>query len=73
MRPPVQWGALLLSLGFACAPMASAGEFVLTAAETQRVEARQVVIRSSLDSAQLGISIGQAENADKRSTTQAPA
>lgn len=52
MRPPVQWGALLLSLGFACIPMATAGEFVLTAAETQRVEARQVVIRSSLDSAQ---------------------
>jgi len=44
--------ALLLSLGLAVAPLAGAAQFVLTAAETQRVEARQVVIRSSLDSSQ---------------------
>jgi len=52
MGPPVHWKALLLSLGLACAPLAGASEFVLTAAETQRVEARQVVIRSTLDSSQ---------------------
>jgi uncharacterized membrane protein len=52
MGPSVHWKALLLSLGLACAPFARAGEFVLTASETQRVEARQVVVRSSLDSSQ---------------------
>src|SRR5690242_16057981 len=53
MGPSVHWKALLvLSLGLACASHAHAGPFILTAAETQRVEARQVVIRSSLDSSQ---------------------
>jgi hypothetical protein len=52
MGPPMQWKALLLSLGLACVPLASASQFVLTAAETARVEARQVVIRSTLDSSQ---------------------
>ena len=52
MGSSVHWKGLLFSLGLACAPCAHAAEFVLTATETQRVEARQVVIRSSLDSAQ---------------------
>ncbi|HET7809337.1 MAG TPA: SRPBCC family protein [Steroidobacteraceae bacterium] len=53
MGPSVHWKALLLlSLGLACAARAHAGPFVLTAAESERVEARQVVIRSSLDSSQ---------------------
>jgi len=52
MGPSVHRKALLLSLGLACAPLAAASQFVLTDAETQRVEARQVVIRSTLDSSQ---------------------
>ncbi len=41
--------ALALVLGLCCAPAAPAGEFTLTADEAQRVAARQVVVRASLD------------------------
>jgi uncharacterized membrane protein len=48
-----RWNLFLLSLGLACAADAArAGDFKLTPAENQRVEARQIVVRASLDSNQ---------------------
>jgi uncharacterized membrane protein len=52
MRPASPWNALVLILGLAAAAGARAGDFTLTAAETQRVEARQVVVRANLDASQ---------------------
>jgi len=52
MKPAMQWTALLLILGLQGAAGAQAGDFTLTAAETQRVEARQVVVRANLDASQ---------------------
>jgi hypothetical protein len=44
--------AIALILGLACAMQAVAAEFTLTPAEAQRVAARQIVIRTALDSSQ---------------------
>jgi len=44
--------AIALILALACARHAAAGEFTLTPAESQRVAARQIVIRAALDSSQ---------------------
>ena len=56
MNPVTRWKTAALSLsvilGLTGAPQASAADFTLTAAETQRVDARQVVIRAALDSSQ---------------------
>jgi uncharacterized membrane protein len=46
------WNAVFLSLGLAWATAAPAAEFTLTPAESQKVEARQIVVRVNLDSSQ---------------------
>jgi uncharacterized membrane protein len=52
MRPATRWNLLALILGLASGAGAQAGDFTLTTAEEQRVEARQVVVRAHLDAAQ---------------------
>jgi ribosome-associated toxin RatA of RatAB toxin-antitoxin module len=52
MGPAVHWKALVMSLGLGLAVRVQAAGFTLTPAESQRIAARQVVIRASLDSSQ---------------------
>jgi ribosome-associated toxin RatA of RatAB toxin-antitoxin module len=52
MRLARQWTALALVLGCSWAPAVPAGSFTLTADEARRVDARQVVVRASLDASQ---------------------
>ena len=52
MGTPRQWSALALTLYLAPACTARAGETSLTAAESQRVAARGIVIKAALDAAQ---------------------
>jgi ribosome-associated toxin RatA of RatAB toxin-antitoxin module len=47
-----QWKAIALSLGLALCPGARAADFVLSPVEIQRIAAREIVIRASLDSSQ---------------------
>ena len=50
MRPARQLNALVLILGCSWAAGTPAADFTLTPAEVQRVEARQIVVRATLDS-----------------------
>jgi ribosome-associated toxin RatA of RatAB toxin-antitoxin module len=52
MGPGKSWTAFACGLGLAAAAHALAADFVLSAAETRRLDARGVVIRANLDSAQ---------------------